>query len=513
MKLDLTSIVYRIYGFNFNNFNKYDARIAAIDYIFVYDDGISLRNLDQVQVILFGVFRCGKIFISLYLVMQFGIRAVNYFFIVDDMDNLVLFASFKSFQYKLFGLIIDSERLAAIREERRENSRYVSFRQCRMEVAEVEVLYRKNQISWINSINYSVEEIVIKIFDIMGFSRRMYQRISVLVYFFVIMLIIRRGVIYFVFEISSDWFIVMRIIFRQFCRRSNKFLRFVMNRIDEFRIARIESLVTFVEFALRYFVTFGVVIYVIDFRRRIEKILNGEDKRLLVIIGFCSIYDFIVVMEYVIRLQSLRNQYQLRLEIVMRIYFEKLRIVVGWKGLIFDLDLNGSYRVNYGLELARKLFLQVNELGVLIAIEFFDMVIGQFIVDLISWGAIGVRIIESQIYREMVSVFFCSVGFKNGIDGNTRIVVDVIRVVRVSYMFFSLDKNGQMIIYQISGNSYGYIIMRGGKKSNYYVDDIVVVCDTLYEFDLFEYLVVDFSYGNCQKQYRRQLEVCEDICQ
>lgn len=141
------------------------------------------------------------------------------------------------------------------------------------------------------------------------------------------------------------------------------------------------------------------------------------------------------------------------------------------------------------------------------------MVIGQFIVDLISWGVIGVCIIESQIYCEMVLVFFCLVGFKNGIDGNMWIVVDVICVVCVSYMFFLLDKNGQMIIYQISGNLYGYIIMCGGKKLNYYVDDIVVVCDMLYEFDLFEYLVVDFSYGNCQKQYCCQLEVCEDICQ
>lgn len=163
-------IVYCIYGFNFNNFNKYDVCIAVIDYIFVYDDGILLCNLDQVQVILFGVFCCGKIFISLYLVMQFGICVVNYFFIVDDMDNLVLFVLFKLFQYKLFGLIIDLECLVVICEECWENSCYVLFCQCRMEVVEVEVLYCKNQILWINSINYLVEEIVIKIFDIMGFS-------------------------------------------------------------------------------------------------------------------------------------------------------------------------------------------------------------------------------------------------------------------------------------------------------------------------------------------------------
>ena len=187
-----------------------------------------------------------------------------------------------------------------------------------------------------------------------------------------------------------------------------------MNRTDELRTARIESLVTPAELALRYPVTPGVATHVTDSRRRIEKILNGEDKRLLVIIGPCSIHDLTAAMEYATRLQSLRNQYQSRLEIVMRTYFEKPRTVVGWKGLISDPDLNGSYRVNHGLELARKLLLQVNELGVPTATEFLDMVTGQFIADLISWGAIGARTTESQIHREMASALSCPVGFKNG---------------------------------------------------------------------------------------------------
>lgn len=185
-----------------------------------------------------------------------------------------------------------------------------------------------------------------------------------------------------------------------------------MNRTDELRTARIESLVTPAELALRYPVTPGVATHVTDSRRRIEKILNGEDKRLLVIIGPCSIHDLTAAMEYATRLQSLRNQYQSRLEIVMRTYFEKPRTVVGWKGLISDPDLNGSYRVNHGLELARKLLLQVNELGVPTATEFLDMVTGQFIADLISWGAIGARTTESQIHREMASALSCPVGFK-----------------------------------------------------------------------------------------------------
>lgn len=286
-----------------------------------------------------------------------------------------------------------------------------------------------------------------------------------------------------------------------------------MNRTDELRTARIESLVTPAELALRYPVTPGVATHVTDSRRRIEKILNGEDKRLLVIIGPCSIHDLTAAMEYATRLQSLRNQYQSRLEIVMRTYFEKPRTVVGWKGLISNPDLNGSYRVNHGLELARKLLLQVNELGVPTATEFLDMVTGQFIADLISWGAIGARTTESQIHREMASALSCPVGFKNGTDGNTRIAVDAIRAARASHMFLSPDKNGQMTIYQTSGNPYGHIIMRGGKKPNYHADDIAAACDTLHEFDLPEHLVVDFSHGNCQKQHRRQLEVCEDICQ
>lgn len=174
MQLDPTPIARRAHGLTPGNLNKYDERIAAIDYTLAHDDGISMRNLDQAQVILLGVSRCGKTPISLYLAMQFGIRAANYPFIADDMDNLNLPAALKPLQAKLFGLTINPERLAAIREERRENSRYASILQCRMEVAEVEALYRKHQIPYLNSTNYSVEELATKLLDIMGLNRRMY---------------------------------------------------------------------------------------------------------------------------------------------------------------------------------------------------------------------------------------------------------------------------------------------------------------------------------------------------
>lgn len=286
-----------------------------------------------------------------------------------------------------------------------------------------------------------------------------------------------------------------------------------MNKTDELRTARIDSLVTPAELAQRYPVSATVAEHVTTSRKRIEKILNGDDRRLLVIVGPCSIHDLDAAMDYAQRLKGLRDKHQSRLKIVMRTYFEKPRTVVGWKGLISDPDLNGSYRVNHGIQLARKLLLQVNELGVPTATEFLDMVTGQFIADLISWGAIGARTTESQIHREMASALSCPVGFKNGTDGNTRIAVDAIRAARASHMFLSPDKNGQMTIYQTSGNPYGHIIMRGGKQPNYHPQDIAEACDTLREFDLPEQLVVDFSHGNCQKQHRRQLDVCDEVCQ
>ncbi|MTD26100.1 posphoenolpyruvate synthetase regulatory kinase/phosphorylase PpsR [Erwinia sorbitola] len=172
--VDPAPVANRTHGLTASNLGKYDARIAAIDYTLAHDDGISLRGLEDAQVILLGVSRCGKTPTSLYLAMQFGIRAANYPFIADDMDNLKLPPALKTFQNKLFGLTIDPERLAAIRQERAENTRYASMRQCRMEVGEVEALYRTNQIRYLNSTNYSVEEIATKILDIMGLTRRMY---------------------------------------------------------------------------------------------------------------------------------------------------------------------------------------------------------------------------------------------------------------------------------------------------------------------------------------------------
>lgn len=286
-----------------------------------------------------------------------------------------------------------------------------------------------------------------------------------------------------------------------------------MQKTDELRTQRVDSLITPQTLADEFPISEKVAENVTASRKRIEKILSGEDPRLLVIVGPCSIHDIDAALEYANRLNVLRERYQDRLEIVMRTYFEKPRTVVGWKGLISDPNLDNSCQVNTGIRLARKLLIDVNQLGLPTATEFLDMVTGQYIADLISWGVIGARTTESQIHREMASALSCPVGFKNGTDGNIRIAIDAIRAASAQHMFLSPDKSGQMTIYQTSGNPHGHIIMRGGKQPNYSAGDIAAACDKLREFELAEHLVVDFSHGNCQKIHRRQLEVARDIAE
>ncbi|MEZ3498782.1 3-deoxy-7-phosphoheptulonate synthase [Pantoea sp. KPR_PJ] len=284
-----------------------------------------------------------------------------------------------------------------------------------------------------------------------------------------------------------------------------------MTKTDELRTARIGSLITPAALAAEYPLSPDVAENVIQARRRIARILTGEDPRLLVIIGPCSLHDPRAALDYAQRLNALRTRHADRLEIVMRTYFEKPRTVVGWKGLISDPNLDGSFDVNRGISLARHILLQINQLGLPTATEFLDMVTGQFIADLISWGAIGARTTESQIHREMASALSCPVGFKNGTDGNVRIAVDAIRASRASHMFLSPDKDGQMTIYQTSGNPHGHVILRGGKAPNYHAADVAAAAADLQAFGLPQQLVIDFSHGNCLKQHRRQSEVAADV--
>ncbi|MDZ7278615.1 3-deoxy-7-phosphoheptulonate synthase [Pantoea eucrina] len=284
-----------------------------------------------------------------------------------------------------------------------------------------------------------------------------------------------------------------------------------MNKTDELRTARIGSLLTPAALAEAHPLAPHIADNITAARQRIARILTGADPRLLVVIGPCSLHDPVAALEYAQRLNDLRERFADRLEIVMRAYFEKPRTVVGWKGLISDPDLNGSFDVNRGIAIARKLLLDINALGMPTATEFLDMVIGQFIADLISWGAIGARTTESQIHREMASALSCPVGFKNGTDGNVQIAVDAIRAARASHMFLSPDKNGQMTIYQTSGNPHGHVILRGGRAPNYHAEDVAAAAANLRQYSLPEQLIIDFSHANCLKQHLRQRDVAEDV--
>ncbi|TFT67927.1 3-deoxy-7-phosphoheptulonate synthase, partial [Proteus mirabilis] len=260
-----------------------------------------------------------------------------------------------------------------------------------------------------------------------------------------------------------------------------------MLKTDELRTKALASLVTPETLANELPISQEIISNITSARQRIEAILTGEDKRLLVIIGPCSIHDPKAAKEYATKLNQQKARFHDRLEIVMRTYFEKPRTVIGWKGLISDPFLDNSCNVNEGIRIARKLLIEINALGLPTATEFLDMVTGQYIADLISWGAIGARTTESQVHREMASALSCPVGFKNGTDGNIRIAIDAIRAARASHTFLSPDKTGRMTIYQTSGNPYGHIIMRGGKKPNYHASDVADAVDALKQLDLPEH--------------------------
>lgn len=284
-------------------------------------------------------------------------------------------------------------------------------------------------------------------------------------------------------------------------------------KTDELRTVSLGLMPTPAEVEAAYPITDEIAEHVANSRRQVEAILTGQDSRLLVIVGPCSVHDPEAALDYAQRLMRIQDKYKDELCIVMRTYFEKPRTVVGWKGLVSDPHLDGSLDLVTGLHTARKLLVDINKLGMPTATEFLDMITGQYLADLISWGAIGARTTESQIHREMASALSCPVGFKNGTDGNIKIAVDAIRATREPHVFCSPAKNGEMTIYRTSGNPYGHVILRGGKMPNYHQEDISASCETLASFDLPTRLVVDFSHGNCQKQHKRQLDVAADICE
>ncbi len=284
-------------------------------------------------------------------------------------------------------------------------------------------------------------------------------------------------------------------------------------KTDELRTQPLGPMPTPAELSGAYPITDDIADRIAQSRRQIENILVGKDNRLLAIVGPCSVHDTEAAIDYAKRLSEIQDKYKDELFIVMRTYFEKPRTVVGWKGLITDPNLDGSYALEAGLHKARKLLLDINKLGLATATEFLDMITGQYIADLITWGAIGARTTESQIHREMASALSCPVGFKNGTNGNVKIAIDAIRASKASHYFYSPDKHGRMTVYRTSGNPFGHIILRGGEKGpNFDEASIKQACDALANFDLPQRLIVDFSHANCQKQHRKQIEVARDIC-
>lgn len=248
-------------------------------------------------------------------------------------------------------------------------------------------------------------------------------------------------------------------------------------------------------------------------REAIHNILHDKDDRLLVVVGPCSIHDPDAAIEYGRRLKVLREELSGQLEVVMRVYFEKPRTTVGWKGLINDPYLDDSYKINDGLRIGRKLLLDLTDMGVPTASEFLDMITPQYVADLISWGAIGARTTESQVHRELSSGLSCPVGFKNGTDGNIKIASDAIRSASASHHFLSVTKFGHSAIVETAGNPDCHIILRGGKEPNYSAEHVAIIKQELEASGLKQKVMIDFSHANSSKQYQRQMAVAEDICQ
>ena len=255
----------------------------------------------------------------------------------------------------------------------------------------------------------------------------------------------------------------------------------------------------------------GVEKLITETRHAIHNIMAGKDDRLLVVIGPCSIHDPAAALDYARRLKVLRTQYADTLEIVMRVYFEKPRTTVGWKGLINDPYLDESFRIDEGLRIARQLLIEINRLGLPAGSEFLDVISPQYLGDLIAWGAIGARTTESQVHRELASGLSAPIGFKNGTDGNIKIATDAIQAAAGAHHFLSVHKNGQVAIVQTKGNRDCHVILRGGKAPNYDAASVAAACKDLEKAKLPTTLLVDCSHANSSKQHEKQVEVAGDI--
>ncbi len=282
---------------------------------------------------------------------------------------------------------------------------------------------------------------------------------------------------------------------------------------DDLRIKEIKELARPSHLLREYPCDEKTSLTVFEAREGIHRILHGEDDRLVVVIGPCSIHDPAAALEYARRLQGERQRLASELEIVMRVYFEKPRTTVGWKGLINDPDLDGSFRINHGLRVARELLRGINVIGMPAGCEYLDMITPQYIADFVSWGAIGARTTESQVHRELASGLSCPVGFKNGTDGSIKIATDAIKAAQQPHHFLSVTKGGHSAIVSTKGNDDCHIILRGGKKPNFDAASVAAACAELQTARLPEHLMIDASHANSQKDHANQIKVCASIAQ
>jgi 3-deoxy-7-phosphoheptulonate synthase len=283
---------------------------------------------------------------------------------------------------------------------------------------------------------------------------------------------------------------------------------------DDLRIKSMTEVISPQELHSRYPITERASKLIYDTRAQIHDILTGKDDRVLVVIGPCSIHDTAAAREYASRLLVTRDQFKDDLLIVMRVYFEKPRTTVGWKGLINDPDLDESFQINKGLALARGLLLDINSMGMPAATEFLDLISPQYIADLVSWGAIGARTTESQGHRELASGLSCPVGFKNGTDGDVGIAIDAIRAAERPHIFMSLTKEGRSAIFHTKGNDDCHIILRGGNSEpNYSAPYVADALAKLTKSAVRPKLMIDCSHANSNKDFRKQTLVAESIAQ
>jgi 3-deoxy-7-phosphoheptulonate synthase len=285
----------------------------------------------------------------------------------------------------------------------------------------------------------------------------------------------------------------------------------VSKRIDDVRIRDIQELAPPDRLLKEIAASDGMAATVFAARQAIHRILSGADERLLVVMGPCSVHDPRSALEYAERLRAEAQRFSADLLLVMRVYFEKPRTTVGWKGLINDPHLDGSFRINEGLRLARQILADITRLGLPCGTEFLDTITPQYTADLIAWGAIGARTTESQVHRELASGLSCAVGFKNGTDGNVRIAVDAIRAANAPHSFLSVTKSGHSAIVTTQGNEDCHVILRGGREPNYDAASVDAACRELGQAGLAARLMIDCSHANCRKQHKLQIEVARAV--